>query len=178
MHGTVVAAQCWTDTALTFCCSGGGPRQPRSSGLAPVSSLHSSLTLSPLVPSLTGLLASVDVKQHHSQTNTNTMFPVYRCRPTHLPPINKANAWLYCCTYRFAECSLDEESCDTGEDEGPNSNQAVLHGFGHFEYQQNLALEVRCRLVIYCGRLISADRRKKCHLDCCWQWLAWILMNI
>ena len=27
----VVAAQCRTDTALTFCCSGGGPRQPWSS---------------------------------------------------------------------------------------------------------------------------------------------------
>ena len=33
-----------------FCCSGGGPRQPWSSGLAPVSSLHSSFPLSPLVP--------------------------------------------------------------------------------------------------------------------------------
>ena len=35
---------------LTFCCSGDGPRQPRSSGLAPVSRLHSSVPLFPLVP--------------------------------------------------------------------------------------------------------------------------------
>ena len=39
-----------TDTALTFCCSGDGPRQPWSSGMAPVSSLRSSFTLSPLIP--------------------------------------------------------------------------------------------------------------------------------
>ena len=39
------------DTALTsFCCSGGSPRQPRSSGLAPVSRFHSSVPLFPLVP--------------------------------------------------------------------------------------------------------------------------------
>ena len=38
------------DTALTSCCSGGGPRQPRSSGLAPVSRFHSSVPLFPLVP--------------------------------------------------------------------------------------------------------------------------------
>ena len=38
-HSTPAAAQCRADTALTFCCSGGGPRQPWSSGLAPVSSL-------------------------------------------------------------------------------------------------------------------------------------------
>ena len=37
-----------TDTA--FCCSGGGPRQPWSSGLAPVSWFHSSVPLFPLVP--------------------------------------------------------------------------------------------------------------------------------
>ena len=42
----VVAAQCRTDTALTSCCSGGGPRQPWSSGLAPVSRFHSSIPLS------------------------------------------------------------------------------------------------------------------------------------
>ena len=35
---------------LTFCCSSGGPRQPWSSGLAPVSRFHSSSPLSPLVP--------------------------------------------------------------------------------------------------------------------------------
>ena len=45
-----VAAQCRTDTALTFCCSGGGPRQPWSSGLASVSRFHSSVPLFPLVP--------------------------------------------------------------------------------------------------------------------------------
>ena len=38
------------DTALTFCSSGGGPRQPWSSGLASVSRFHSSLPLFPLVP--------------------------------------------------------------------------------------------------------------------------------
>ena len=41
-----------TDTALTFCCSGGGPRQPHwSFGLAPVSRFHSaSFPLFPLCP--------------------------------------------------------------------------------------------------------------------------------
>ena len=39
----MVAAQRRTDTAVTFCCSGGGPRQPWSSGLAPVSRFHSKL---------------------------------------------------------------------------------------------------------------------------------------
>ena len=63
MPGAVVAEQCRTDTALTSCYSGGGPRQPRSSGLAPVSRFHSSVPLFTLVPTLTGLLASVDVKQ-------------------------------------------------------------------------------------------------------------------
>ena len=96
--------------------------------------------------------------------------------PPSLPTINKANALLYCCTHRFAECSLDEESSDTGEDEGPNSNQAVLHGFGHFEHQQNLALEVGCRLVIYCGRL-SADRKEKNVIWIAavngWRWYWW-----
>ena len=58
----VVAAQCRTDTALTSCCSGGGPRQPWSSGLASVSRSHSSVPLFPLVPVLIGILASVDVK--------------------------------------------------------------------------------------------------------------------
>ena len=28
LRGAVVAAQCRTDTVLTSCCSGGGPRQP------------------------------------------------------------------------------------------------------------------------------------------------------
>ena len=60
MRGAVVAAQCRTDTALTFCCSGGSPGLPGwrlfrgFTLLSPFS--HSS-------PSLTGLLASVDVKQ-------------------------------------------------------------------------------------------------------------------
>ena len=44
-RGAVVAAQCRTDTALTSCCSGGGPRQPWSSGLAPVSRFQSSVPL-------------------------------------------------------------------------------------------------------------------------------------
>ena len=35
---------------LTFCCSGGSPQQPWSSGLAPVLRFHSSVPLSPLVP--------------------------------------------------------------------------------------------------------------------------------
>ena len=48
---------------LTSCRSGGGPRQPWSSGLAPVSRSHSSIPLSHSSPSLIGLLASVDVKQ-------------------------------------------------------------------------------------------------------------------
>ena len=45
LRGAVVAAQCRTDIALTFNCSGGGPRQPWSSGLAPVSRFHSSVPL-------------------------------------------------------------------------------------------------------------------------------------
>ena len=53
----MVAAQCRTATALTFCCSGGGPWQPWSSGLAPVPGFSNSS------PSLIGLLASVGVKQ-------------------------------------------------------------------------------------------------------------------
>ena len=60
---TVVAAQFRTDIAVTSCCSGGGPRQPWSSGLAPVSRFHSSVPLSHSSPSLIGHLASVDVKQ-------------------------------------------------------------------------------------------------------------------
>ena len=51
------------DTALTSCRSGGGPRQPWSSRLAPVSRFHSSVPLSHSSASLIGLLASVDVKQ-------------------------------------------------------------------------------------------------------------------
>ena len=50
--GTTIAwcgGRCRTDSALTFCCSGGGPRQPWSSGLAPVSRFHSSVPLFPLV---------------------------------------------------------------------------------------------------------------------------------
>ena len=35
---------------VNFCCSGGGPRQPWSTGLAPVSSLHSSFPLFPPRP--------------------------------------------------------------------------------------------------------------------------------
>ena len=46
----MVAAQCRTDTALTSCCSGGCPRQPWSSGLAPLSRFHSSVPLFPFVP--------------------------------------------------------------------------------------------------------------------------------
>ena len=53
------------DTALTSCCSGGGPRQPWSSGLAPVLRFHSSVPLSHSSPSLIGLLASMDVKQQN-----------------------------------------------------------------------------------------------------------------
>ena len=46
------------------CCSGGGPRQPWSSRLAPVSRFHFSVPVFPLVRgSLIGLLASVDAKQ-------------------------------------------------------------------------------------------------------------------
>ena len=66
LRGTVVAAQRRADTAVTFCCSGGGPRQLWSSDLAPVSSLHSSFSPFPLLPSLTGHLASMDVKQNYS----------------------------------------------------------------------------------------------------------------
>ena len=50
LRGMVAAAECRTDTALTFCCSGGGPRHPWSSGLAPVSSLHFSFPPYPTRP--------------------------------------------------------------------------------------------------------------------------------
>ena len=39
---------------LLFCCSGGGPRQPWPSGLAPVSRFHCSIPLSYSSPSLIG----------------------------------------------------------------------------------------------------------------------------
>ena len=55
--------QCRTDTAVTFYCSGGSPRQPWSSGLVPVSRFHSSVLLFRSSLSLIGLLASVDIKQ-------------------------------------------------------------------------------------------------------------------
>ena len=48
--GAVVAVQCRTDTALTFCCCGGSPWQPWSSRLAPVSRSHSFIPLFPLIP--------------------------------------------------------------------------------------------------------------------------------
>ena len=60
LRGAVVAAQCRTDTAVTFCCSGGGPRQPWFSVLAPVSRFHSSVPFSHSSPSLKGFLAYVD----------------------------------------------------------------------------------------------------------------------
>ena len=63
LRDTVVAAQCRVDTALTSYCSGGGPLQPRSSGLGPVSRFHSSFPISHSSPSLIGLLASMDVKK-------------------------------------------------------------------------------------------------------------------
>ena len=66
MHDTVAAAQPRVDTALTFCCSGCGPRQPWSSGLVPISSLHYLSPLLPSSPSLIGCLASLDVKQNYS----------------------------------------------------------------------------------------------------------------
>ena len=50
LRGAVVAAHYRMDTALTFCCSGSGPRHPWSSGLAPVSRFYSSVPLFPLVP--------------------------------------------------------------------------------------------------------------------------------
>ena len=51
--GTAIAwcgGRCTMPTDTAFCCSGGGPRQPWSSGLAPVSWFHSSVPLFPLVP--------------------------------------------------------------------------------------------------------------------------------
>ena len=63
MRSAVVAAQCRMDTVSTSYCAGGGPRQPWSSGLAPVSRFQSSVPLSHSSPSLIGLLASMDVKQ-------------------------------------------------------------------------------------------------------------------
>ena len=93
----MVAAQCRTDTALTSCCSGGGPQQPWSSGLAPVSRFHSSVPLSHSSPYLIGLLASVDVKQQtntHTHTHTHTRTHARTHIHTHfsfagLPPLSK-----------------------------------------------------------------------------------------
>ena len=68
--GTAVAWCCgrcaMPDEHLTSCCSGGSPRQPWSSVLAPVSRFHSSVPLSHSSPSLIVLLASVDVMQQKS----------------------------------------------------------------------------------------------------------------
>ena len=70
LRGAVVAVQCRTDTALTSCCSGGGPQQPWSSRLAPVLRFHSSVPPFHLSPSLIGLLASLDFKQQKSSQAT------------------------------------------------------------------------------------------------------------
>ena len=51
-------------------CSEGGPRQPWSSGLVPVSRFHSSVPLSHSSPSIIGLLASLDVKQQSLSLST------------------------------------------------------------------------------------------------------------
>ena len=77
LRGAVVAAKYRTDTILTSCCSGGGPRQPWFSGLAPVSRFHSSVPFSHSSPSLTGLLASVDVKQQKLTNSLNSVDHVY-----------------------------------------------------------------------------------------------------
>ena len=62
---------------LNILFSGGGPRQPWSSGLAPVSRFHSSVPLSHSSPSLIGLLASVDVKEQKTNVTTR-MIPALR----------------------------------------------------------------------------------------------------
>ena len=49
-HGSCCAMPGGHCLNVKFCRSGGGPRQPWSSGLAPVSSLHSFVPLFPLVP--------------------------------------------------------------------------------------------------------------------------------
>ena len=59
------------------CCSGGGPRQPWSSGLAPVSRFHSSVPLSHSSPSLIDLLASVDVKQQSLSLSLVSLITVH-----------------------------------------------------------------------------------------------------
>ena len=63
----VVAVQCWADTAVTFCCSGGDPWQPWSSSSAFVSRFHSSFPLSHLSPSLTPWMLSnnFSLKMHN-----------------------------------------------------------------------------------------------------------------
>ena len=78
MCRAVVDPKCRTDAALTFCCSGGGPQQPWSSRLAPVSRSHSSRAPFPhSSPSLTGLLASVDIKQQKLTNNRNERYYHY-----------------------------------------------------------------------------------------------------
>ena len=73
--GTLVATQWRGDTSLTFifCCSGGGPRPPRSSGSE--RAVEPSLFLRPThpSPSLISHIASVDVKQNSVFTNFHTM---------------------------------------------------------------------------------------------------------
>ena len=54
----------------TFCCSGGGPRYARSSGLAPAIEPSLSRPLLPLSPSLANILVSVDVMQNSSHSRT------------------------------------------------------------------------------------------------------------
>ena len=79
LHSTLVAAQCRADTALTFCCSGGGPWHPWSSGLVPVLSLHSSSSPPPTPPEslfLIGHLTAVDIKQNYSPTTFECPFKI------------------------------------------------------------------------------------------------------
>ena len=59
-------------------CSGGGPRQPWSSGMAPVSRFQSSVPVCLSSPSLIGLLASVDVKQQKSICTARVSTCIYR----------------------------------------------------------------------------------------------------
>ena len=85
--------QCRTDTTLTFCSSGGGPQQPWSSVLAPVSRSHSSVSLSHSSPSLIGLLASVDVKQQKLTPSATVVASVRSTGGTVAGSVNATGFW-------------------------------------------------------------------------------------
>ena len=90
MRGTVVDEQRRADTALTFRCSGGGPRQP-------VSRPHSSFPLTPLVPVPNKPTVSVDVKQHYQ-----------------FPSFLRMHLWWSLCSFYLLACQARDTVDNSG----------------------------------------------------------------